>query len=131
MSWARGARIYGWAMTQHQKKLIRHHFTELFGPECEEKYGKFDVDRLMKATSLIEMDEVYSRRRAGYSSLEEYYRSASCKHYIENVSTCICIDFNSEVSFVTLFDALDISFIEFPLIMAKLAPPPPPKISIG
>ena len=85
MNWDRCQRIFVWAMTQHQKKLMQHHYNELFGLDCQEKYGKFDEEKIFGATSLITLDEYYSRRHAGFPSLQEYYVWASCKHHIPKV----------------------------------------------
>ena len=59
--WAHLRRLYCFGMTLHQRKLIRQHHNILFGEESERLYGKFDIDSIYTATSLFEIDELYSR----------------------------------------------------------------------
>ena len=85
MRWEHMRRGYNWAMTQNMKKILRCHSDMLFGAEAVKRYGSFDTERLFRSTCLQETDELYSRRRAGYRSLDEYYKTESCANYLHNV----------------------------------------------
>ena len=78
-------------MTLHQKKLLRDHYDVLFGEEATRMYGKFDEGKVFEATSLAVLDEHYSSKRAGFSSLEEYYHWCSSAYYMHNVSFIILV----------------------------------------
>ena len=86
LEWAHLRRVYTYVMTFHQRKLLRDHYDVLFGKEATRLYGTFDEEKVFEATSLAVLDEHYSRRRAGFSSLEEYYHWCSSAHYMHNVS---------------------------------------------
>jgi len=79
--------MYIWAMTQHQQILLRAHRDMVFGHEAKEQFGEFDEEKIFAATTMIEIDELYSRRRAGFSSVYKYYEWASSVHYMHNVCT--------------------------------------------
>ncbi|XP_013395951.1 monoacylglycerol lipase ABHD2 isoform X1 [Lingula anatina] len=85
LSWEHLRRGYIFAMTLHQKKMLRTHADILFGSDSERLHGKFDTDRILAATSLVELDDLYSRKRAGFSSIEEYYRWCSCRSVMDKI----------------------------------------------
>ena len=67
----------------------------VFGREAKEQFGDFDEEKIFAATTMIEIDELYSRRRAGFSSVDKYYDWASAVHYMHNVRltvmTYVCL----------------------------------------
>lgn len=72
-------------LTTRQKSILREHKDILFSDEAKNKYGALDEDRIFKSPTLLELDEYYSRRVAGFSSVQEYYRWCSCIHYLDNI----------------------------------------------
>lgn len=86
MGWEHIRRAYLWAMAQHQKGVLRRHYDVLFSSQAEEMYKTtFETDRILAATSLVDIDVNYTRKRMGFSNVKDYYRWASCKHVIDNV----------------------------------------------
>ncbi|XP_048749522.2 monoacylglycerol lipase ABHD2-like [Ostrea edulis] len=83
--WAHLRRMYGYAMTCNQKKMLRRHYDILLGKDVQEKHN-IDADQVLAATSLYELDEAYGRRRAGFKSVKEYYVSSSCRYCINQIS---------------------------------------------
>ncbi|KAL3875181.1 hypothetical protein ACJMK2_038108, partial [Sinanodonta woodiana] len=78
LEWAHMRRGYMYAMTANLKSLMRHHQNILFGEDAQKKYGPFDEEKIFAATSLSEIDGLYSARRAGYDNFRDYYRDHSC-----------------------------------------------------
>ncbi|XP_074647163.1 monoacylglycerol lipase ABHD2-like isoform X2 [Tubulanus polymorphus] len=76
-------RVYIYAMTLHQVSLLKRNADVLFGGENS---GKYDVNRIFKSTDLKILDELYSRRRAGFTNLLDYYAWCSSSNYINNIS---------------------------------------------
>ena len=99
MRWDHFRRGYNWAMTQNMKKILRSHHDMLFGTEAVKRYGQFDVDAIFKGTCLQDIDELCNRRRAGYNSLEEYYKTESCVNYINNVRVSVVLGASGLSSF--------------------------------
>lgn len=83
--WRQLRRLYIYAMTRHQQGILRRCQNVLFSEEAEKKYGKFDLKALMRATTLHQIDELYSHKRAGFKTCEEYYKWASSASYIDKV----------------------------------------------
>lgn len=85
LEWNHLRRLYVYFMTSYQKFLIRHHYSTLLTDDIKSKYNLED-DKIFAATSLAELDEAYSRRRWGYSSIEDYYKANSSCNYIDKVT---------------------------------------------
>ena len=83
--WRQLRRLYIYAMTRHQQGILRRCQNVLFSEEAEKKYGRFDLKALMRATTLHQIDELYSHKRAGFKTCEEYYKWASSASYIDQV----------------------------------------------
>ncbi|KAJ8311676.1 hypothetical protein KUTeg_011031, partial [Tegillarca granosa] len=60
LDWHHMRRAYVYVMTAHQKTLLKHHHDVLLNEEVKQKYG-LDEDKIMASTSLLELDEQYSR----------------------------------------------------------------------
>jgi predicted alpha/beta-fold hydrolase len=90
LSWEHFRRAYIFAMTKNVISQLKHHSHILLGPEAQEMHqqnGGLDEDKILSCTSLLDFDELYSRRRAGYNSVEEYYNASSCCHVMDKVHT--------------------------------------------
>jgi len=85
LSWEQMRRVYLWAMTKHQMSLIKNHRDILLDPAVVAKY-EMDPASILASSTVLEMDERYSRRRAGYSSVMDYYEHASCKNVAQNIT---------------------------------------------
>ena len=69
-------------MAQHMKSILRYNYDMLFGQAS----GKYDTKQIFSGTSLLDIDTHYSSKRAGFNSVDDYYRWVSCSHYMDNVS---------------------------------------------
>ena len=58
--WEHMRRGYLWAMTQHQKSLLRSHGDILLSPEILAKHN-LDLDAIFQSQTLLDLDEAYSR----------------------------------------------------------------------
>lgn len=85
MSWRGLRRLYVMAMTRHHKGLLRHHSNVLFGPQAVERYGHFDRDKIFAAKVLLDIDQSYSYKRAGFKTCEDYYHWCSSHHFMDGV----------------------------------------------
>ncbi|GAB1603608.1 monoacylglycerol lipase ABHD2-like [Argonauta hians] len=72
-------------LTTRQKSLLWEHKDILFSDEAKNKYGALDEHRIFNSPTLLEIDEYYSRRVAGFTSVQEYYRWCSSIHYLDNI----------------------------------------------
>ncbi|XP_067653028.1 monoacylglycerol lipase ABHD2-like [Haliotis asinina] len=79
-------RVYVYAMTENMKKILHRHSSILFSTSAQEKYGRFDLEKIFSSTSLETLDEAYSCKRLGFKCLDDYYRSCSSGNYLNNVT---------------------------------------------
>ena len=87
MGWEHLRRVYIYIMTRHIAGLLSRNRDILFGEQAVKQYGQcFDDYQILAATSMVDIDELYTRRRAGFSSLAEYYHWCSSAHYVDSVS---------------------------------------------
>lgn len=83
--WGYLRRFYGFVMAKNQKRILKQNYDMLLSTEVQERYH-IDPCRVMAATSAHELDEAYNRRRAGYTSVEEYYKVQSCHTYMSKIT---------------------------------------------
>lgn len=83
--WTQMRRVYTLAMTRHQQGILRRWREALFNDEACRLSGGVDFASLMNATTLHQIDELYSHRRAGFQSCSQYYEWASSSNYIDQV----------------------------------------------
>ena len=97
-TWENLRRAYGFCMTQNMKSLLKANEGILLGPEAEKKYGPFEKEKIFSATTLMQFDDAYSRKMAGYSNILDYYANASCSNVIDKVIllkvTSKCVPFS-------------------------------------
>ena len=87
LSWEHARRIYVWAMTLNMQGLLRYHAKDLFSPDAMEKNGwTFDQEKIFQLSTLLQLDEAYTVKRAGFESIRDYYHWCSCSHRLDNVS---------------------------------------------
>uniref|UniRef100_A0A7E4ZS13 AB hydrolase-1 domain-containing protein n=1 Tax=Panagrellus redivivus TaxID=6233 RepID=A0A7E4ZS13_PANRE len=83
--WENGRRIYNYIIAENVKRLLRRNYDRAVAPHVEA--GIVDENRLWGATSILVMDEVYSRRIWGFKDIDEYYKAVSCLQLIPNITT--------------------------------------------
>ncbi len=87
--WENGRRAYNYVITENMKRLLRRNYDMAVAPHI--RSGLIDeqapspgfrplpgFQRLWMSTSILAVDEHYSRRVHGFQSVEDYYRSCSC-----------------------------------------------------
>lgn len=99
MSWRGLRRLYVMAMTRHNVGLIRRHSHVLFGPVTEKLHGKFDKDKIYASRILLDVDQNYSHKRAGFKSCEEYYHWCSSRYFMNEV--CILSNNNKHLGAIS------------------------------
>lgn len=78
-------RFYNWAITQNVKSVIDRHVRVLFhGPDftCPHKSS---IHRVRSSSSLVELDDAYIKKMAGFHHLDEFYAVNSSCNYINQV----------------------------------------------
>ncbi|VDN58090.1 unnamed protein product [Dracunculus medinensis] len=80
--WENCRRAYNYFITENMKRLLSRNYEMAVLPHVLD--GTIDEQRLWSATSIVALDESYSRRILGYSSVEEFYASCSCLPFIPN-----------------------------------------------
>jgi predicted alpha/beta-fold hydrolase len=86
MSWRGLRRLYNTNVTHKLVNLLQHHSDVLFGPEAVKRYGQFDQDKIFAAETLLDVDQNYTCKRAGFTKCEEYYHWCSSSHFMDGVS---------------------------------------------
>lgn len=84
LQWDHLRRFYLWVMTETMKGLLRYH-NILLGEEVKRKH-QLDEKKIFASQTLMEFDELYSRRVAGFNSLAEFYRVNSSATYLDRVN---------------------------------------------
>ncbi|XP_015773343.1 PREDICTED: abhydrolase domain-containing protein 2-like isoform X2 [Acropora digitifera] len=79
-------RLYNWGMTQNMKKIIDRHVRVLFeGPNFTSHRHKASIHHVRSSSSLAELDDVYTKKMAGFHHLDDFYARSSCCNYINQV----------------------------------------------
>jgi len=81
--WESGRRVYNYIITENVKRLLRRNYETAIVPHV--KSGLIDEKRLFATTSMLGIDEFYSRRVQGYNSVSEMYRDCSSIHRIPKI----------------------------------------------
>lgn len=83
--WKAMRRFYNWCIVQNVKMVMGRHREELFqNPVVRDNIG-IKEEEVFSASSLQELDETFSRKMAGFESLESFYKWNSCCNYMHNV----------------------------------------------
>ena len=53
------------------------------------KFGVFDREKIFSAMTIMQFDEYYSSKRAGYSDVFQYFADSSCCHVIDKVNISV------------------------------------------
>jgi len=84
LEWEGLRRLYLFVMTENFRAIMRRWQKELF-PETLKREKGINERSALAAATLFELDDVYTRKRLGFKTLEEMYRSWSSKTYWENI----------------------------------------------
>ncbi|XP_078343367.1 monoacylglycerol lipase ABHD2-like isoform X1 [Oculina patagonica] len=78
-------RFYNWAITQNVKSVIDRHVRVLFhGPNFTSPH-KSSIHHVRSSSSLVELDDVYLKKMAGFHHLDEFYAVNSSCNYINQI----------------------------------------------
>jgi len=84
LEWKGFRRLYLYAMTEAMKSVIRRWQKILFTDEVKRKTGTNERE-VMNAATLNELDDLYTRRLAGFNNLSEFYKAMSCSNHLKNI----------------------------------------------
>merc|ERR1711976_576371 len=84
LEWKGFRRLYLYAMTEAMKSVIRRWQKILFTDEVKRKTGTNERE-VMNAATLNELDDLYTRRLAGFANLSEFYKAMSCSNHLNNI----------------------------------------------
>ena len=84
LEWEGFRRLYLFVMTENMRTILRRWQKELF-PEKLKKDKGINERSVWAAATLIELDDEYTKKRLGYKTLEDMYRSWSCRTYWDNI----------------------------------------------
>jgi len=74
------------------KLFIMRNRKALFTADAKLKYD-LDESKIVRAKNILELDELYSRRVAGFSDVFEYYKASSSCNYLKTLSLpLVCIN---------------------------------------
>uniref|UniRef100_A0A8C6NVE3 Monoacylglycerol lipase ABHD2 n=1 Tax=Nothobranchius furzeri TaxID=105023 RepID=A0A8C6NVE3_NOTFU len=82
--WDQCRRLYNFMLADKMKKLVLSH-RSTFSSMASSLIGEADLNRLLAATSLTQVDDSVMRKFHGHRCLREFYEKESCVHYIHNV----------------------------------------------
>merc|ERR1712007_409860 len=88
LSWSNFRRFYLYVMTENMKRLLMAHHQHVLHDDVKSKY-QLNERQIMSAAILPEFDEAYTRRLEGFETVEDFYRSSSCCHHLDNISVPI------------------------------------------
>jgi abhydrolase domain-containing protein 2 len=77
LRWEGFRRLYLFVMTENMRSILRRWQRQLFTEEVKREYD-INERAIWSAATLVELDEAYTRKITGYSSLDEFYKGSSC-----------------------------------------------------
>ncbi|XP_068714119.1 monoacylglycerol lipase ABHD2-like [Montipora foliosa] len=79
-------RFYNWGLTRTMKNIIDRHVRVLFqGPNFTSHQSKSSIHHVRSSSCLAELDDVFSKKMAGFHHLDEFYVVSSCCNYINQI----------------------------------------------
>jgi len=84
LGWEGLRRVYFFIMTENMRAIIRRWQKQLFTEEVKQRHD-INERAIWSAATLCEVDDIYTRKLAGYSSLDEFYKKSSCVTYWHNI----------------------------------------------
>jgi len=84
LEWEGFRRLYMFVMTENLRGIIRRWQKELFPEYLKTQLG-ISERSVLGASTVIELDDVYTRKRLGFKSVEDMYRNWSSRNYWEKI----------------------------------------------
>merc|ERR1719270_3168833 len=84
LEWKGFRRLYLYAMTEALKSIIRRWQRILFTDDVKRRTG-VNERQVLNAATMNELDDLYTRRLAGFSNLSEFYNAMSCSNHLKNI----------------------------------------------
>jgi len=84
LEWKGFRRLYIYAMTENMKSIIRRWHSALFTEDIKRKLG-ITERQVFNSATLQELDDVYTRKLAGFSNVKDFYNAMSCTHHLKNI----------------------------------------------
>jgi len=84
MEWNGFRRLYMYAMAENMKAIIRRCSKELFTEDVKNKLG-ISERQVFNSATLMELDDVYTRRLAGFKTVTEFYIANSSSNHFKNI----------------------------------------------
>jgi len=84
LEWKGFRRLYIYAMTENMKAIIRRWTKPLFTEEIKRKLNVTER-QVFNSGTLQELDELYTRRLAGFSNVTDFYKSMSSCNHLKNI----------------------------------------------
>jgi len=75
-------------MTEAMKSIIRRWQRFLFTDEIKRKIG-VNERQVLNAATMNELDDLYTRRLAGFSNVTDFYNAMSCSNHLNNIQVPI------------------------------------------
>merc|ERR1712227_346377 len=85
LEWKGFRRLYLYAMTEAMKSVIRRWQGILFTDEVKRKTG-INERQVLNSATMNELDDLYTRRLAGFGNLSEFYNAMSCSNHLKNIT---------------------------------------------
>jgi len=84
LEWKGFRRLYLYAMTEALKSIIRRWQRVLFTEDVKRRTG-VNERQVLNAATMNELDDLYTRRLAGFGNLSEFYNAMSCSNHLKNI----------------------------------------------
>lgn len=84
LNWQNFRRFYLYIMTENMKGIILRHRNVLLSEEVKKRHGLSEHE-IIAAATLPELDEAYTRKVHGFSSISELYTWSSSINYLNNI----------------------------------------------
>lgn len=84
LNWQNFRRFYLYVMTENLKNIILRHSKVLLSKEAKQRYQLIE-NEIISAATLPELDEAYTRKVLGFSSITELYNWSSSINYISTI----------------------------------------------
>eukprot|EP00095_Tigriopus_kingsejongensis_P001679 maker-scaffold1518_size37722-snap-gene-0.14 protein:Tk01679 transcript:maker-scaffold1518_size37722-snap-gene-0.14-mRNA-1 annotation:"unknown" len=82
--WENCRRLYLYAMTENLRLLLRNWQKVLLSEDFKREKG-IQARDIWSAATLVELDEAYGRKVAGFSNVDDFYRDSSSLNYIDGL----------------------------------------------
>ncbi|CAG0899229.1 unnamed protein product [Cyprideis torosa] len=90
LKWENLRRLYFYVMSEEMKRIIFRNRHWLLTEDMKETHN-LDEKKIAAAGTMVELDEAFTRRVNGCSSVVDYYRKASCIQDLNKVSKPILL----------------------------------------